>query len=84
MPKPDGEIADFKTPLIVRRAPTPEPYPHHENIDPLKYKSAETDRDKEERYDPPEAKSPTETMKKEGEYWKKYSTSTDTFAKVGK
>jgi hypothetical protein len=84
LPKPDGEIADFKTPLIVRRAPTPEPYPHHENIDPLKYKPAETDRDKEERYDPPEAESPTETMKKEGEYWKKYSTTTDTFAKVGK
>lgn len=77
LPKPDGEIETKD--LIVRRMPTPEPYPQHENIDPLKYKSAETDRDKEGRY----GTSPTGTLAAAGEYWKKYSTATDTFAKVG-
>jgi hypothetical protein len=76
--KQDGEIATKET--IVRRLPTPEPYPQHENIDPLKYKPEKTDRDAEGRY----GTSPTSTMEAPGEYWKKYSTSTDTFAKVGK
>jgi hypothetical protein len=78
LPKPDGSIETKE--LIVRRMPTPEPYPQHENIDPLKYKPEKTDRDADGRY----GTSPTETMAKEGEYWKKYSTTTDTFAKVGK
>lgn len=76
--KQDGEITPKET--IVRRLPTPEPYPQHENIDPLKYKPGETDRDAEGRY----GTSPTATMEEPGEYWKKYSTTTDTFAKVGK
>lgn len=76
--KQDGEISPKET--IVRRLPTPEPYPQHENIDPLKYKPDQTDRDIEGRY----GTSPTATMETPGEYWKKYSTTTDTFAKVGK
>jgi hypothetical protein len=78
LPKQDGEIAPKET--IVRRLPTPEPYPQHENIDPLKYKPEKTDRDTEGRY----GTSPTSTMEAPGEHWKKYSTTTDTFAKVGK
>lgn len=78
LPKQDGEITPKET--IVRRLPTPEPYPQHENIDPLKYKPEKTDRDAEGRY----GTSPTGTMEAPGEYWKKYSTNTDTFAKVGK
>jgi uncharacterized protein (DUF2345 family) len=78
LPKQDGEITPKET--IVRRLPTPEPYPQHENIDPLKYKPEKTDRDTEGRY----GTSPTSTMEAPGEYWKKYSTTTDTFAKVGK
>ena len=30
---------------IMRRLPTHEPWPHHENLDPLKYKAEKTDRD---------------------------------------
>jgi hypothetical protein len=41
-----GEVADF----IIRRIPTHEPYPHHENLDPDKFKTSETNRDKDGRY----------------------------------
>jgi hypothetical protein len=77
LPKQDGEITPKET--IVRRLPTPEPYPQHENIDPLKYKPEKTDRDAEGRY----GTSPTSTMEAPGEYWKKYSSPTDTFNKIG-
>jgi hypothetical protein len=30
---------------IMTRVPTHEPYPHHENLDPTKFKPAMTDRD---------------------------------------
>lgn len=61
---------------IVRRAPTHEPYPQHENLDPEKFKSIETDRDKDGRND-----GVSSSLEKPAELWKKYSTGTDTFAK---
>lgn len=63
---------------IMRRIPTFEPYPHHENLDPQKYKSDKIDRDAEGRYE-----DNTETMMKTPTYWKKYTTSIDTFEKRG-
>ena len=64
---------------ILRRMPTPEPYPQHENLDPTKFKSTKIDRDSEGR-----TNGSTSTMNFTGAYWKKYSTATDTFAKIGK
>ena len=64
--------------LIMRRMPTPEPYPHHENLDPKKVKPKETNRDVDGRY-----REESESMRPEPEYWKKYTTPTDTFAKSG-
>jgi hypothetical protein len=62
---------------IMRRIPTPEPYPHHENLNPTNYKPDILDRDKGGRYD-----SSTEDMNTPPDAWRKYSTITDTFAKV--
>jgi hypothetical protein len=61
---------------ILRRVPTHEPYPQHENLDPKKYKSTETDRDKDGRNE-----GVSSSLEKPAELWKKYSTGTDTFAK---
>jgi uncharacterized protein (DUF2345 family) len=77
LPKQDGSITESVR--IMRRMPTPEPYPQHENLDPEKYKPAKTNRDVDGRNT-----SKSSSMKEPGSYWKKYSTSTDTFAKVGK
>ena len=54
---------------IMLRVPTTEPYPHHEHLDPLKFKSDKTDRESGSAVPKPE-------------YYKKYTTKTDTFAKV--
>ena len=62
---------------IMRRIPTPEPYPHHENLDPLNYKPDILDRDKDGRYE-----DITDDMNTPPAAWRTYSTSTDTFAKV--
>lgn len=62
---------------ILRRIPTYEPYPQHENLDPEKYKPAETDRDAEARYS-----GNTATLAEPGTGWRVYSTRTDTFEKV--
>jgi hypothetical protein len=64
--------------LIMRRMPTHEPYPHHENLDPEKFKPDQTSRDIDDRY-----KENSETIKEPAETWKKYSTKTDTFEKIG-
>lgn len=37
---------------ILRRIPTYEPYPHHENLDPTKFKPEQSDRDAEGRFIP--------------------------------
>lgn len=74
LPKQDGDIEEDIR--IVRRLPTYEPYPHHENLDPEKYKPEKTDRDLLGRYEPDET---TEDMFPPASYWKKYSTGKDTF-----
>lgn len=81
------KLPDLETPnaesttdisLIMRRMPSPEPYPHHENLDPEKFKPKETDRDVDGRY-----REESESMRPEPEYWKTYTTVTDTFSKTG-
>ena len=57
-------------PSIMLRIPTHEPWPHHENLNPTDFKPEKTDREAGSVITVPE-------------YWKKYSTSTDTFNKVG-
>jgi hypothetical protein len=74
---PNAESTEDKS-LIMRRMTTPEPYPHHENLDPKKVKPKETDRDVDGRY-----REESESMRPEPEYWKTYTTPTDTFAKTG-
>lgn len=54
---------------IMLRIPTHEPYPHHENLDPASFKPTATDREAGSAIPAPT-------------YWKKYSTITDTFAKI--
>jgi hypothetical protein len=61
--------------LIMRRMPTHEPYPQHENLDPLKYKPAKTDRDIDGRYE-----GQSTTIKDPATLWKKLSI-VDTFRK---
>jgi hypothetical protein len=77
MAKQDAKAPVDKS-LIMRRMPTPEPYPDHENLKPTRYKPSKLDRDKDGRYE-----GETADMKSPPEYWKKYTTATDTFAKVG-
>jgi len=70
---------------LLRRVPTYEPYPHHENLDPMKFKpmkegeSPGLDRDSDDRYRPAGDTTPTETMAKPGSSWRKYTTGLDTF-----
>jgi hypothetical protein len=79
----------ISTESIVRRMPTPEPYPLHENLDPLRFKPDKLDRDKDGRYESTDGEELnaqsnfTSDMKTPATFWRKYSTSTDTFAKVG-
>lgn len=54
---------------MMLRVPSHEPWPHHENLDPTNVKPDKTDRESG-------AAIPAPTT------WKKYSTTTDTFAKV--
>ena len=63
---------------IMRRIPTHEPYPHHENLDPESFKPDKTSRDTEDRYS-----GSTDTMNGPAEKWREYSTSSDTFSKSG-
>ena len=75
-------------PTIMRRVVTAEPYVYHENLDPVKVKPEQTDRDIDGRYEDTDAEQTseqsefTETMIEPPEYWKKYTTGTDTFAKI--
>ncbi len=62
---------------IMRRVPSHEPWPHHENLDPEKYKSEKTDRDIDGRNE-----GNSGSILESAKGWKKYSTITDTFAKV--
>lgn len=66
--------------VIMRRMPTPEPYPHHENLDPELVKSGPTQRD---HFDPRGTAFPLrykgEDSKEIASHWRKYSTDIDTF-----
>ena len=76
MDSQDAAEPSSKT-VIMRRMPTPEPYPLHENLDPLRFKPDKLDRDQSGRYS-----DSTEDMNTPADYWKEYTTKTDTFAKV--
>lgn len=84
-----GEYDEAKLPpTIMRRVVTTEPYVYHENIDPVKVKSAETDRDIEGRYEDTDEEQTSaqsdfsETMMAPPELWKTYSTPSDTFKTI--
>jgi hypothetical protein len=68
VPDEEGEEL-MKT--IMHRVPTPEPWPHHENLDPEKFKTDKTDRDVDEDIPVPDA-------------WSVYTTAVDTFSKSKK
>lgn len=67
---PDEEGEEFVQ-TIMQRVPTAEPWPHHENLDPLNFKSDMTDRDADDDIAVPDA-------------WSVYTTAIDTFAKSKK
>ena len=67
----------IKLNTIMRRAPTAEPYPQHENLDPLSYKPEKTNRDVDGRNE-----GQSTSLGQPAEKWKKYSTTVDTFEKV--
>jgi len=73
---PDEEGNEL-TQSIMRRIPTHEPWPHHENLDPEKFKPDQTDKDVDGRYS-----ENSESIADPAEYWKTYTTITDTFAKI--
>lgn len=77
---PNNEGEEF-TQSIMRRIPTHEPWPHHENLDPEKFKPAETDRDIAGRYKDID-ESVTDSMNFTPDYWNAYTTSIDTFRKL--
>ncbi len=73
---PDQEGNElFQT--IMRRVPTHEPWPHHENLDPVKFKPDQTDRDIDGRNE-----GNSSSIADPAELWKTYTTITDTFAKI--
>ena len=69
----------------MRRVVTTEPYVYHENVDPVKVKTEETDRDIDGRYEDTDEEQTSEqsdfseTMLTPPDLWKTYSTATDTF-----
>jgi hypothetical protein len=73
---PDETGAEL-TQSIMRRVPTHEPYAQHENLDPIKVKPDQTDRDIDGRYE-----GNSGSILKPSDNWKKYSTTTDTFEKI--
>ena len=87
MPDENGSTL-FNT--IMRRVPTHEPWPHHENLDPEQFKSDKTNRDVDERYED-NSESILLVDKDLPKYWPgwppskhKYTTKYDTFSKVKK
>lgn len=73
---PDQEGAELlKT--IMKRVPIKEPWPHHENLDPEKFLSDKTDRDADGRNE-----GNSSSVLVVPEYFKKYTTIVDTFAKI--
>ena len=84
---PDQEEVPLNN-SIMRRITTHEPYPHHENLDPLKVKPEQTDRDIEGRYEDTDGEQLEDqaafsvTMLTPAEKWKTYSTTIDPFRKL--
>lgn len=77
LPDVESQDANMSEKLsILRRVPTFEPYPQHENLDPTKVKKEKTDRDSEGR-----TSGTTSTMSFAGAGYKTYSTEKDTFKK---
>ena len=62
---------------IMRRVPTHEPYPQHENLDPLKFSASATNRDIDGRTD-----GTSQTLKEPATLWKIYTSILETFNKV--
>ncbi len=67
----------FLSNSIMRRVPTHEPYPQHENLDPLKVKPNKTDRDVDGRYE-----GRSTSLKDPASHWKKFGNPSDTFEKL--
>jgi hypothetical protein len=64
---------DVDKSVIVRRMPTAEPYPFHENLDATKVKPDLTDRDVDGRYD-----GESTSMRTPPGDWRKYKKPSDT------
>lgn len=64
-PSAADDPVDLNT--ILRRVPTYEPWPHHENLDPQKFKPNNLDRDVSNRY-----KEQSEDLRQPPSDWKKY------------
>jgi hypothetical protein len=83
-----NEIGESTIDSILRRVPTHEPWPHHENLDPKIFKRDNLNRDIDGRFNTVDQESgaysdlETKTLESPAGSWKKYSTTTDTFAKV--
>lgn len=73
---PDQEGSELVQ-TIMRRLPIHEPWPHHENLDPVQFKPDQLDRDIDGRYE-----ENSDSILVTPEYFKKYTTITDTFAKI--
>jgi hypothetical protein len=79
VPNEEGEEL-YKS--IMRRVPSHEPWPHHENLDPTEFKPDKTDRDIDGRNKEKDNENADFLYKPE--YFKKYTTKYDTFSKVKK
>jgi len=89
IPDETGEFNEDSIPLsIMRRIPTHEPWPHHENLDPTEFKPTNTDRDIDDRYENTDEEQIDDQSKFSDsnnftpDYWKEYTTSIDTFTKL--
>jgi hypothetical protein len=71
LPAPNEDDVDKK--VIVRRMPTAEPYPFHENLDATKVKPNLTDRDVDGRYE-----GESSSMRTPPGDWRKYKKPSDT------
>lgn len=67
LPKASAEEKPIVKTTIVRRMPTPEPYPHHENLAPTLFKPDRLDRDSQGR-----DTGTTNDLSKTPPDWKKY------------
>jgi hypothetical protein len=77
---PGPPMGDEFIKTIMRRIPTTEPYPWHENLDPVSVKPDKTARDIDGRYTNSDENS--ESMLTTPGTWKEYTTSVDTFQRT--